>query len=839
MKRHKKLAITLALVVMMSQSFSAISVIDAAKANQQQTQVIKTIADLKPVSISAKSSVRLTDINLLTQDDGNVLSYTLTYKNGDNKELSLIDFWTRVKTKTGTSFSSNLMTKDKDKKKIAPQSEVSITYYSKVGNVSKISDLNIEMVKWDFSAANYERKLGVFNVPTAYNTETPSGKAKSMKINDISVNAIIDQSFMYKSDNYYYVNVSLRLKNTGIKVLEDPKYKFAVKTPDGGNYPLQVDTTGTDFKIQPKDSKTLNLIAVIPASTKTDKLQLQILQDDSTEKGVNSTIAVATFQLPIQTKNTNQGNEEEKKIKIGNSTVVSKISDVWLNQSNSESQATISLNIKNSSAQTVTIPKYNFVVHTGEGYTLPLTTKALDNVILKPQEEVNIRLNVSLPSYMQFKNLKLFMNQPTDPAQKDAISYPVAIFSVPEVEGNQTSVGSSYYIQNAKGNFSLKLSSIQRLPWSDGDMITAKIKIKNDSLVKSIEIPKIEGLFKIDGIQNADSSKIVQSNSSLLVGPGKELDLYLSTKVPYDLTFNQLQILLSEKLGENSNDLIQLSNTGSISKIPTIENGKIYTVDTAGKRSEIIERRTIIYPGTGSNIIYTELEMKNIEDRQADLSHIVGFYATDNNQYYKASVSQVDHSTSPDGRNIVMLWTKLPRSVDSSKLKLIIGEGVSDDKMTPPKGDATGYVNAVKFELSQTKIESKINLMDLDLFPYKLSIKNLAGSLSGTSSVKVDFDYDLSRNQDYEMGEYGHKVVMELQDTSTGKLISKELTLESGELKVGTNLSGSASFDNEAFANLKSGSFKFNIYDQFQGEKVLIASQGYYYSTQNLNRNHD
>ncbi|MFD0617359.1 hypothetical protein ACFQZR_07765 [Paenibacillus sp. GCM10027629] len=839
MKRHRKLAITLAVVVMMSQSFTAISVIDAAKANQQQSQVIKTIANLKPVSISAKSSVRLTDINLLTQDDGNVLSYTLTYKNGDNKELSLIDFWTRVKTKTGTSFSSNLMTKDKDKKKIAPQSEVSITYYSKVGNVSKISDLNIEMVKWDFSAANYERKLGVFNVPTAYNTETPSGKAKSMKINDVSVNAIIDQSFMYKSDNHYYVNVSLRLKNTGIKVLEDPKYKFVVKTQDGGNYPLQVDTTGTDFKIQPKDSKTLNLIAVIPATAKTDKLQLQFLQDDSTEKGVNSTIAVATFQLPNQTKNTNQGNEEEKKVKIGNSTVVSKISDVWLNQSNSESQATISLNIKNSSAQTVTIPKYNFVVHTGEGYTLPLTTKALDNVILKPQEEVNIRLNVSLPSYMQFKNLKLFMNQPTDPAQKDAISYPVAIFSVPEVEANQTSVGSSYYIQNAKGNFSLKLSSIQRLPWSDGDMITAKIKIKNDSLVKSIEIPKIEGLFKIDGIQNTDSSKIVQSNSSLLVGPGKELDLYLSTKVPYDLTFNQLQILLSEKLGENSNDLIQLSNTGSISKIPTIENGKIYTVDTAGKRSEIIERRTIIYPGTGSNIIYTELEMKNIEDRQADLSHIVGFYATDNNQYYKASVSQVDHSTSPDGRNIVMLWTKLPRSVDSSKLKLIIGEGVSDDKMTPPKGDATGYVNAVKFELSQKKIESKINLMDLDLFPYKLSIKNLAGSLSGTSSVRVDFDYDLSRNQDYEMGEYGHKVVMELQDTSTGKLISKELTLESGEIKVGTNLSGAVSFDSEVFTNLKSGSFKINIYDQFQGEKVLIASQGYYYSTQNLNRNQD
>ncbi|WP_018754735.1 hypothetical protein [Paenibacillus terrigena] len=838
MNRPSKIALVLAAAIFMGQSIAGLPTTNAAPVTNNKNTSF-SLANLKSVSLSAKSSVRLTDINLLTQDDGNVLSYTLTYKNGDNKELSLIDFWTRVKTKAGTSFSSNLMTKDKDKKKIAPQSEVSITYYSKVGNISKISDFNIEMVKWDFSAANYEKKLGVFNVPAAYNTETPSGKAKAMKINDVSVNAIIDQSFMYKSDNYYYVNVSLRLKNMGIKVLEDTKYKFVVKTPDGGNYPLQADTTGTDFKIQPKDSKTLNLIALIPASAKTDKLQLQILQDDSTEKGVNSAIAVATFQLPSQSKNTNQGNEVEKKIKIGNSTVVSKISDVWLNQSNSESQATISLNIKNSSAQTVTIPKYNFVVHTGEGYTLPLTTKALDNVILKPQEEVNIRLNVSLPSYMQFKNLKLFMNQPTDPAQKDAISYPVAIFSVPEVEANQTSVGSSYYIQNAKGNFSLKLSSIQRLPWSDGDMITAKIKIKNDSLIKSIEIPKIEGLFKIDGIQNADSSKMVQSNSSLLVGPGKELDLYLSTKVPYDLSFNQLQILLSEKLGENSNDLIQLSNTGSISKIPTIENGKIYTVDTAGKKSEIIERRTVIYPGTGSNIIYTELEMKNIEDRQADLSHIVGFYATDNNQYYKASVSQVDHSTSPDGRNIVMLWTKLPRSVDSSKLKLIIGEGVSDDKMTPPKGDATGYVNAVKFELSQTKIESKINLMDLDLFPYKLSIKNLAGSLSGTSSVRVDFDYDLSRNQDYEMGEYGHKVVMELQDTSTGKLISKELTLESGELKVGTNLSGSASFDNEAFANLKSGSFKINIYDQFQGEKVLIASQGYYYSTQNLNRNHD
>lgn len=90
-------------------------------ANKQQTKVVKpapvhTLNELKPIRLTAKSSVKLTDVNLNKQDDGTILTYTLTYYNNEQRSIPLIDYWTKVRTKSGTVYSSNLTTKDKEKR---------------------------------------------------------------------------------------------------------------------------------------------------------------------------------------------------------------------------------------------------------------------------------------------------------------------------------------------------------------------------------------------------------------------------------------------------------------------------------------------------------------------------------------------------------------------------------------------------------------------------------------------------------------------------------------------------------------------------------------------------
>lgn len=838
MKKLNKLAIVLAFSLLLSQSAAIANAKEAPKTTKTTTTATKqttnqapakvnTLTDLKPVNISGKSTVTLTDVNILTLDEGDVLTYTLTFNNKDAKDIALIDYWSRVKSKSGTVYSSNLTTKDKEKKRVAPQSQVNITYFAKIGKNTKISDLIFEVVKWDFSKPNYENQLGKFQIPSNFTTATPFSKVKNMNMNGIWAKASVSQFYMYQSEDYNYATVGLQIENAGFKVLEDPKYKFVVRTPDGANYPLQADAASVEYKIQPGDKKTLNLVTMIPKTVKTDKLQLQILQEDGGEKVETTSLAIGTFDLPTKTMNELvTGSYEVNEITVGNAKLAGKISTARISRGIDDYNVSLNFNLKNSSAQTVTVPNYEFVVRANDGYSFPVPTKVLENTTLKPLEEKNIRLSVSIPEYVGIENLKLSVNMPSDPNAKEKMEFPVAIFKIPEVNPTSNSKGVKYTINNEKGNFTVQLSSIQRLPWVDGDIIAANMKIQNAG-TKAIELPKMEGVFKIDGADASGDSKLVQSNSSLVVPPKGTLDLYMTAKVPYGLDFAELQVSLLEKIGESSFELIDFVHTGKIDEIPTVEFGNLHTIHTSGRQAEITTRKTVVYPGVGSNIIATDLEMKNIETRQANLSQIVGYYVTPENQYYQANVTQVDHAVSPNGKSIVTLWTKVPKNITVGDMNLIIGEGIMEDKMTPPKEKSTGYVNAVALGLELDTNQYKNGFSNLEIYPYKFSITNLKGELMG-SSARIDFTYNLDRDLEYEMGEYEHKLVIELTD-SAGHINEKEIVFEK-DIQLGNNKSFSISFDGSSFDENTSGVYQLTLHDSFQGQKRKIAHNGIYFT---------
>lgn len=824
----KKVAAVLSVTLLLGQMAAIAEAKEATNKNAvtiNKPQPTYTLDQLKPVKVSAKSNVKLTDVNILTTDEGDVLTYTLTFYNNDAKDISLIDYWSRVKSKSGTVYSSNLLAKDKEKKRVSPQSQVSVTYFSKIGKNTKLNDLIFEVVKWDFSKPNYEDKLGTFQIPNTFTTATQFNKIKNMNINDVWGKVTVNQFFMYQSDDYYYATVALQIENAGYKVIDDPKYKFMIRTSDGASYPLQADATSVDYKIQPHDKKTLNLMTMIPKNVKTDNLQLQIIQEDGGgEKAPSSNLAVATFQLPNNSmEEMVTGSYEAKDITVGNSKVSTKITNTRISQGTDEYQVSLNFNFNNTSSQTVKLPNYEFVVLGTDGYKFPITTKVLEGTTLKPLEEKDIRLSVSIPKSAGIQDLKLSLNQPTDPNQKEEkLDFPVAIYDIPAVNPTTNSQGIKYNITNEKGNFTIKLSSIQRLPWVDGDIVAANMTIQNEG-VKAIELPKMEGVFKIDGALASGDNKLVQSNSSMVVGPKSSLDLYMVAKVPNGLDFKELQIDLMEKIGETSAELIQFINTGKLKEIPEVEFGTTYDINTAGRQAQIKARESIIYPGSGTNIIYTDLEMESLESRQANLSQLVGYYATEDGQYYQANAIQVDHATSPGGKNIVTLWAKVPKNINTTNMKLIVGEGITEDKMTPPKGESSAYVNASALNLKFSTNQYKQVFQEIEMFPYTISITNMKGTLAG-SSVTIGITYNLRRDLSYEMGEYGHKLVFEFID-ARGVSHEKELSFD-GDLEEGNSRTVTVSFSGSSMDDMNAGVYHVNIHDKFQGLKRKLANNG-------------
>lgn len=812
-----------ALAPMPSQTWAAAT---TKKTNLTQNQAtVHTLASLPPVKITAKSLVRLSDVNILTLDGESILTYTLTIQNKDNKTIDLLDYWSKVRTTSGTTYSTSLMTKDKDKKKLAAGSSTTLTYTARIANHIKPQNLIFQVIKWDFSQPEYEALKGQFKIPANYLTSTPANQSKTLWIADARIKAKVGQVTSYVSGDYKNISVLLNMTNVGYKLFEDPKIKFVIRTSTGASYPMSADsTTSVDYKIQSKDTKTLHLMAQIPKAIKLSNMELQLALDDETAK---QSLPIATMQLPGEGDNTMAVKPNVQKfIQAGNGKIAVKVTNAVANKNDLKHELSVRFAISNTSGMTITLPKYQFELQTSDGYRLPIKAPALENMTLQPLEETFITLPVTVPADISIVNPRLFMNLPPAEDSKEKIVYPVAVFALPTVHTAEKMIGNKQYIQTKNGVFGVTLSSLQKLPWIDGDLISAKITINNDD-VKTAQLPELTGVLQVDSVKLAEGTKLIFTQPDRLIGAGMSMDVYVIAKVPSYLDFNRLQVDLLEKIGEESTNWIQLSNTGAIPEVAGIAKGASFTLDTPGRKQELGVLRSHIYSGPSGDIIYTELDVRNLEEHQIDLSQFVGAFQTFDGRTYKASVSQIDTPAGPEEKSVVAIWAKIPKQVSISDMKLIVGEGITDNKLTPVKGEPTGYINAAALELAISNPKANKKLRDLKLFPYELTVKDVETSLS-SSSMNLSFTYDLTRNRDYTIGEFGHKYLFEIENSS-GRVFEKEFAPETDLLLKDGGRAGFSVTDSVYGDLTEDDDFRLNVYDLFQGHKIKLGSQRFYY----------
>jgi len=805
-----------------------------------ENEVVHTLGNLSPVKVTARSSVRLTDVNILSQDDGNVVTYTLTYKNNDSKPLMMLDYWSKVKTKGGTLFSPKLIAKDQEKKTVAAGSSVDLTYTMKVGREVKLSDLNFLIVKWDFNKPNYESTLGKFNVPASYSITTPVGKTKTVRLSDSSVKVKVSGIKVFPGENKnQYVKIGVNLNNISYKLLENPNIKWILRTPSGVNYPLTPDKDNTSISIQAQANKTLSLMVSLPTSIKLQKSELLLVEEQGEEKTV---LPVASLQLPeASTSNVETAVNQPNIISVEGQRLSTLLESAKIRVVDNEYDLNMQFILKNEGKKAIKVPTYTFEVRTEDGTIYPIETKVLDALKLNPGDIKTIKLNATLQGNGDASQIKLYAMSPVDknentettsPSSTFVFSYPVGIYAIPESVSSGDGLTTETVIKNNKGTFGVSLGSLQRLPWLDSDIVAAKVTIRNAG-TKTVQLPELEAMFTIDSAQVDGDKKLIYTQSGKLLGAGMTTEAYLLTKIPSELRMGRLEVSLVEKVSEEeSNEWITLNTSGLIQPVSYVARGKTYTSGAADKETEMSVRRTIRYPGTSSDIVYTEFEMTNKSLRQNGLGKLVGYFKTTDGQYYKAAAKQSERLPGPGQKSIVTFWAKLPKSVTFSDLRLLVGEGIADSKFLTGEGEASAYVNAIAFEVPPTSISVQGNFTNIDLYPYTLTANSVRAYLAGSNSVQVDMNYNLSRSEDIEMADYEHKWILAFT-AQNGKIFEKELT-PGTDLKVGTNQTLNWSIDDSFFEKLRGGSYRLAVYDQFQGLRLLLAEQAYGYDVSKL-----
>ncbi|MCG7379547.1 hypothetical protein MH215_21340 [Paenibacillus sp. ACRSA] len=805
-----------------------------------ENKVVHTLGNLSPVKVTARSSVRLTDVNILSQDDGKVVTYTLTYKNNDSKPLMMLDYWSKVKTKGGTSFSPKLIAKDQEKKTVAAGSSVDLTYTMKVGREVKLSDLNFLIVKWDFSKPNYESTLGKFNVPASYSITTPVGKTKTVRLSDSSVKVKVSGVKIFPGENKnQYVKVGVNLNNISYKLLENPNIKWILRTPSGTNYPLTPDKDSASISIQAQANKTLSLMASLPTSVKLLKSELLLVEEQGEEK---TALPVAALQLPEASTSKVETTENEPNIiSVEGQRLSTLLESAKIRVNDSDYDLNMQFVFKNEGKKAIKVPTYTFEIRTEDGTVYPIDTKALDSLKLNPGDIKTIKLNTTIQGIGDASQIKLYAMSPVDknettenasPSNPIVFSYPVGIYAIPESVSSGDGLTTETVIKNNKGTFGVSLGSLQRLPWLDSDIVAAKVTIRNAG-TKTVQLPELEAMFTIDSAQIDGDKKLIYTQSGKLLGAGMSTEAYLLTKIPSELRMGRLEVSLIEKVSEEeTNEWITLNTSGLIQPVSYVGAGKTYTTGAADKETEMSVRRTIRYPGTSSDTVYTEFEMTNKSLRQNGIGKLVGYFKTSDGQYYKATSKQSERSPGPGQKSTVTFSAKLPKSVTFSDLRLLVGEGIADSKFVTGDGEATAYVNAMAFEVPPTTISVQGNFTNIDLYPYALTANSVRAYLVGSNSVQVDMNYTLNRSEEIEMAEYEHKWILTFT-AQNGKVFEKELT-PGTDVKVGNNQTLSWSVEDSFFEKLRGGSYRLALYDQFQGQRLLLAEQAYGYDVSKL-----
>ncbi|WP_042213474.1 hypothetical protein [Paenibacillus borealis] len=797
------------------------------------------------VPLGAGVTAVLENVNIWSQTGGNIVSYTLKYTNSGNSSASLMHYFSRVVTPGGSVLPGNAVGTDALKKKIGAKESLSVTYYVNVGQTSSLQGLKISMLVWDAKAKGYLRQAGSYAVPANYSTAAAAGASLNTTMSDIPVTASADSLQLYKYGGKVYAKVGLSLTNKGNKVLGDPGYSAYLVSASGTSFELALSGTQTDYTIQPQEKRSIYYLTEIPAYLKTDNMKLQFTQKDETTK---LELPKSAYKLPAATSpNLVVGNGVVKKIIVNSNTVETLLRNANVYSQDADAVWTFQMQIKNTGNKAVTLPSYELAVKSVKGTTFPVSAKGLSGVTLKPLETKIIPLTVRVPLEVEQSGLQLMMieavgadtavvpgstgsegatNTAGTGATTSKMIFPVAYFVIPYSLRTDVQTGQEYMTTNSFGSFSYSIQSVQRYPWRDDDIVAARLKITNTQSV-SLTLPELKGSIKLDNDSLLVTTDLFMDNKeSSVLAPGKSLEMYVLGKIAYTAEFKEMRIALTGTENTETIPFLDLSIGNSTNSIPAIPQGKSYTVTGKGKTASVQENRTTVYEGENYNLVYTELLMSSEEKRQSKMARLQAYYKTKDGQYFEATPSQSDNSASPGAKQLVVFWTKLPKTMDISDISLYLGAGVNSGKLIESGQEATGFVDVAALQLNPQVNEPATTLLQTVLYPYTISFLSSEGRhMISTDTINISINYNLKRDYQYDAGALEHKLILQITDPFG---ISQEKTLGIGtDLTEGTNNVYSLSINRSLYKTLGGGTYKLTLYDEFQGERLMLGGQVY------------
>jgi len=501
------------------------------------------------------------------------------------------------------------------------------------------------------------------------------------------------------------------------------------------------------------------------------------------------------------------------------------------NVSDKNRMTTVYLQLENVGNRSAKIPEYQFAILTADGLTYPLDMKS-EPQLLKPREALQWRLTGSIPVTVDPGEWQLVV---TEQLGETKLSVPVSMFELAESTqtGEQTAERRMFSLKS--GVYEASLNHISRVPWEERDMLLGDATIWNRGTNAS-SAPELSAYFLLDGNVKVPA-ELIQLSQSVGVQPNGSIPVQAIGKIPLNTSFKSVKLVLQEKEAEGkASDVLEFESKTVLKPITFYRAGESYKTNETGRNTKYSVAQVNRYYGSASDIFTVQLEVENLDKRPSDAASIVAYIAAGDGSTYPTKASEIKSKIAPNGKAMVEIWSDIPKDMDISRFNLIIGESVSQGKLTEGDAKPDGYVKPIAFWLPDEKPIVKNSLLNMDMYPYSLSIKNL-DTTSKTDDYSLKFDIEVVKTKFAASNMEGHQLVVSIDDARGYPFYESSFSiresLQSGGSGSGTLRPGKNQFrttlpaaDVDFWQKYGYWGGTLNVYDEFQGQRRLLGSQG-------------
>ncbi|MBD2845852.1 hypothetical protein IDH44_11675 [Paenibacillus sp. IB182496] len=802
------------------------STVAAAAANPLSSKIVR---------LTSNASLYVRDAQLLMQDQKLMLAFTVTITNKSTKELDLLDYWVRVKSKSGKVFTAALTETDKTKKKVAPSSSLNLTYYATVDRQTKLTDLVFSIVKFDLNVAGYERNLGTITYPSNATGATPVFQPSIMLLNGSKVKGAVKQYFVTQDQDGIYLTISYLVENVGFSSVNLSNVGFALQTESYSVYDVNAAALA-QLTIQPKERKIVTVQAKLPNVIAGKPVKLIPYTKDET---TNIQLPAGQFAIPILQPAPAVAAGATRNVYMNGEMVATKAAQVMMNDANGETELTVDFKIENIGQAAIALPALSFALKTSDNVTYPLTYTQDDKNNLLPRIARTLSLSGAVPEN-KIKGAQLIVRTSAAAGEEGGIpasGYLIGSYKLQGPSSQEGGVGSAYTYNN---DYSVELAAIQRAPMTNNDVLTAELRITNRS--KSAKsTPNLSGYFLINGVRVSGESHTVSLDKQINIAAGDSYDTLVYVNIPYTTSIDTVSFVLTEPAAEGeARKLFQFTDQ-PLSEFDDYAPASGYVIDQTGSRSQVDVRTTRLFKGSnGGNYFYTEFELTNQEPRAAQPARIGGYLEDANGQLAPIELTQVVEKVMPNGKILLSGWSSLSKTFDIQNYKLVFGQALSEQGGGEEEPTQSVIVKPAVYDVVDAAPTLDTDLEDISFSAYSLSLRDIVANLHVTGAfsvegIRLELDYDLAVDNAYDFVSDGHKLLLEfVNQDQIGTTYSHEVELfEAAEgsgapvMIEGTNKPLELIFNDPVVQGkiAEYDTFTLNVYDVFGNAKLLIGSK--------------